>query len=156
MGRRRGRAASSYFHPLDSSPEGGAASELMGISGVGQPRLAIILPPALRRDLGETVYGRLPRPTHSHPPPGFRARQIELDGEVFVIGSYPVAAEREGAALTGAERAVAEGAASGKSNAEMARERGTSARTVANLLSRAFAKLGVGSRIELAARWGRL
>ncbi len=75
---------------------------------------------------------------------------------MFVIGSYPVDAEREGTALTEAERAVVEGAASGKSNTEMARERGTSTRTVANLLTRAFAKLGVGSRIELAARWGRL
>jgi DNA-binding CsgD family transcriptional regulator len=78
-----------------------------------------------------------------------------MDGETFVIASYSVESGPEGAELTEAERAVAEGAALGKSNAEIARRRGTSVRTVANLLARAFGKLGVRSRLELAARWAR-
>jgi DNA-binding CsgD family transcriptional regulator len=89
------------------------------------------------------------------PPSGFRAYRIEMDGEVFVFGSYPIETEHVAAALTVAEGAVVEAAAAGLSNAEIARQRGTSARTVANLLARAFAKLHVRTRLELAARWQR-
>jgi len=128
----------------------------MGLSGVVQRRPRGGLAQAGRLDSGKIVSNR-PRlaTTQAHPPPGFRARRIEIDGEVFVVASYPIEAERKGAALTEAERAVAEGALSGKSNAEIARHRRTSTRTVANLLARVFAKLGVGSRLELAARWER-
>ncbi len=53
--------------------------------------------------------------------------------------------------LTTAEREVVDGALSGKSTAEIAMERGSSPRTIANLLARAYRKLGVRSRFELAA-----
>jgi DNA-binding NarL/FixJ family response regulator len=39
----------------------------------------------------------------------------------------------------------------GRSNAEIARDRGTCARTVANQIASMFRKLGVQSRAELAA-----
>jgi DNA-binding NarL/FixJ family response regulator len=39
----------------------------------------------------------------------------------------------------------------GKSNAEIARERGVKERTVANQIARGYAQLGVRSRLELAA-----
>jgi DNA-binding CsgD family transcriptional regulator len=42
----------------------------------------------------------------------------------------------------------------GRSNADIARVRGSSPRTVANLLARTFRKLKVRSRAELAARFG--
>ena len=55
------------------------------------------------------------------------------------------------AALTSAEREVASLIAEGRSTAEIARARGTSAHTVSNQLSALYDKLGVRSRGELAA-----
>jgi DNA-binding CsgD family transcriptional regulator len=54
-------------------------------------------------------------------------------------------------ALSASESDVVRLVLGGRSNETVARLRGTSARTVANLLARAFRKLGVGSRAELAA-----
>ncbi|HEY1953967.1 MAG TPA: helix-turn-helix transcriptional regulator, partial [Polyangiaceae bacterium] len=54
--------------------------------------------------------------------------------------------------LTRAERAVARRVARGESNAEIARARGSSPRTVANQVAQIFRKLGVASRAELGAR----
>ena len=73
------------------------------------------------------------------------------DGTVLV--SFPLDGPTSNPidALTEAERAVAVLVLSGLDNAEVARLRGTSVRTVANLLARAFRKLGVTSRAELAA-----
>jgi DNA-binding CsgD family transcriptional regulator len=53
--------------------------------------------------------------------------------------------------LTPAEREVARSCASGKSCAEMARERGTSVHTVANQLGKIYSKLGASGRAELTA-----
>src|ERR1700733_725229 len=128
----------------------------MRLPGVARRPLTISLSRAGQRAPDEIAYGKLRlTSTRTHPPPGFRARRVKIDGEVFIIASYLVETEEDEVALTDAERAVAEGAASGKSNAQIAKQRGTSARTVANLLARAFTKLGVGSRLELAARWDR-
>jgi DNA-binding CsgD family transcriptional regulator len=55
-------------------------------------------------------------------------------------------------ALSSAERAVVAAALRGYRDDEIARQRGSSPHTVANLLSRAFRKLGVHSRAELAAK----
>ncbi|HTO68628.1 MAG TPA: helix-turn-helix transcriptional regulator [Myxococcota bacterium] len=54
--------------------------------------------------------------------------------------------------LSFAERAVARLATSGRSDAEIAQQRGASARTVQNQLQSVYRKLGVHSRTELAAR----
>ena len=54
-------------------------------------------------------------------------------------------------ALTEAEREVAELVVEGRTNAEVAAHRGTSARTVANQLARIYRTLEVGSRAELCA-----
>jgi DNA-binding NarL/FixJ family response regulator len=56
--------------------------------------------------------------------------------------------------LTPAEQQVALAALSGLSNADIARMRGSSPRTVANQLAAIFRKLGVRSRSELAAKSG--
>jgi DNA-binding CsgD family transcriptional regulator len=72
-----------------------------------------------------------------------------------VIFSYPLA-EGELTALSDAERDVVSRALVGASNAQIARARKTAARTVANLLARAYRKLGVSSRRELAAKLSML
>ena len=55
-----------------------------------------------------------------------------------------------------AEREVAAAIAIGCSNAAIARQRGTSIRTVENQIYGIFRKLGIGSRNELAAYLGGL
>jgi DNA-binding CsgD family transcriptional regulator len=54
--------------------------------------------------------------------------------------------------LTAAEREIVGGVVDGQSNAEIARRRRRSVRTVANQLAAIFRRLGVGSRLELIAR----
>jgi DNA-binding NarL/FixJ family response regulator len=56
-----------------------------------------------------------------------------------------------GASLSGAERAIVDGLLGGKRLAVIARERGTSPRTVAHQISSTYQKLGVSSRRELLA-----
>ena len=75
-----------------------------------------------------------------------------------MLVSVPIAPEGgipELGALTQAEKAVIELALSGLSNAAIARRRRCSPRTVANQLAAAYQKLRVGSRRELAAKFGR-
>jgi DNA-binding NarL/FixJ family response regulator len=62
------------------------------------------------------------------------------------------AGERGFEALTESEREIVRAAGAGLSNAEIARQRRRSERTVANQLASAFRKLGVASRHALAAR----
>lgn len=78
------------------------------------------------------------------------ARIVDLNG-TFVLVSLPVA-DAGGSQLTDAERAVAELAARGLSNAAIAARRGCAQRTVANQLAAVFKKLGVTSRRELGVR----
>jgi DNA-binding CsgD family transcriptional regulator len=73
----------------------------------------------------------------------------------LVLVSVPIATELDSprsAALTQSEHAVAALAASGLSNAAIARRRRCSVRTVANQLSSVYEKLGLKSRRELRAR----
>lgn len=74
-----------------------------------------------------------------------------LDGVAIMIGAARPDVEF-GAGLTEAERAVAVLAALGRSNAEIAAERGVASGTVANLLGRVYRRLGISSRAELAMR----
>lgn len=80
---------------------------------------------------------------------------VEIGGEtLFVIAlDAPVVPEAE--RLSPGERDVAARIVAGESNAEIARARGVSVRTVANQVASIFRKLGVGSRAELAARASR-
>jgi DNA-binding CsgD family transcriptional regulator len=57
--------------------------------------------------------------------------------------------------LTPAERNVLERVLAGESHGEVAQARGISTRTVANQVASAFKKLGVRSRMELAAKLER-
>ncbi len=92
----------------------------------------------------------MPKPPRvpDKPPPDLEAVVLE-DGSMLV--SYSAQAVSLPKTLTTAERAVASLALAGHDNAAIARLRGTSVRTVANLLARCFRKLGVSSRAELAA-----
>jgi len=82
--------------------------------------------------------------------------ELVVDGELLVVVSLPVVTGGVGAALTRAERAIAQDVAAGYSNAEIARRRGRSVRTIANQLAALYRKLGVGSRSELVrALFGR-
>jgi DNA-binding NarL/FixJ family response regulator len=75
---------------------------------------------------------------------------MENDGKRILVG---VAEARSVTfdGLTRSEREVIDRARRGVSNAAIARERGSAARTVANQLASAYRKLGVSSRAELAA-----
>jgi DNA-binding CsgD family transcriptional regulator len=75
-------------------------------------------------------------------------RISHLSRSVVVIAAD---APRALAELTAAERAVVALAVEGLSNAEIAAHRECAPRTVANLLARAYRKLGVTSRGEAAA-----
>jgi DNA-binding NarL/FixJ family response regulator len=71
------------------------------------------------------------------------------DGEELLILSYAIDEPTPPPGLSAAERSVAMAVLRGLSNTEIARERGTSIRTVANQMRSIFSKLGVASRAEL-------
>jgi DNA-binding NarL/FixJ family response regulator len=81
---------------------------------------------------------------------GVAFREAELAGARLAIGSAPISASP--AELSRAERQIAALASRGRSDAEIASERGASRRTVENQLHHIYRKLGVHSRAELAAR----
>jgi DNA-binding NarL/FixJ family response regulator len=77
---------------------------------------------------------------------------VDCEGEPRLVLSFPLCPPHWPESLSPAERAVAELVMNGASNAEIATARGTSSRTVANQIATIFQKLGVSSRVELAAR----
>jgi DNA-binding CsgD family transcriptional regulator len=83
-----------------------------------------------------------------------RARVVtfRLGGVKFAVLSVPLDGEDVMAELSSCEREVATLAASGLTNAAIAKCRGRSDRTVANQMASILRKLRVGSRYELAAR----
>jgi DNA-binding CsgD family transcriptional regulator len=83
-------------------------------------------------------------------PADLRASSIEVGRGRYVLLSFPRAPSAT-SGLTPAEREVALAVLAGLSNADIARARGSSARTVANQVASVFRKLGVRSRAELAA-----
>ena len=87
-------------------------------------------------------------------PEDLTAWRLDIEGDAFALLEWPSAPPQLPArlrSLTRAEAAVATLAAVGRSNAEIARERHSSTRTVANQIARAFQKLLVHSRAELVA-----
>jgi DNA-binding NarL/FixJ family response regulator len=73
----------------------------------------------------------------------------EIGEDRLAIVSWPVVPRSRSSSLSTAEEAVLRGVALGKSNAEIAKERGTSPRTVANQVAGLLRKYGVSSRYEL-------
>jgi DNA-binding CsgD family transcriptional regulator len=84
-------------------------------------------------------------------PAGLRGSALQVGIGNYVLLSLPRAWNMPDN-LTAAERQVALAVLSGLSNADIARMRGSSPRTVANQLATIFRKLGVRSRSELASR----
>ncbi len=92
-------------------------------------------------------------PVRTRVPRDLRASVMHVgDREVMILSYSTMAVFEALERLSRAEREVVEFLLSGASNAEIARQRGTSARTVANQAASIFRKLGVGSRMELAHR----
>lgn len=92
-------------------------------------------------------------PERARMPRDLRASVMHVgEREVMVLSYSTVAVFEALQRLSPAEREVVELLLSGASNAEIAHQRGTSARTVANQAASIFRKLGVGSRMELAHR----
>lgn len=85
-----------------------------------------------------------------------KKRAAEVDIEIAEIGtetlaiiSWPVVAPTKTVPLSAAEEEVLRGVVMGQSNAEIAKARGTSPRTVANQIAALLRKFEVGSRYEL-------
>ena len=85
-------------------------------------------------------------------PEGLQQTALELDAEQYLVLRYPLRSWELPCVLTAAEQEIALAILAGQSRRDVAHARGTSVRTVSNLLSQVFRKLGVRSRIELAAR----
>ena len=86
-------------------------------------------------------------------PPGLRCLVVEVGRAVVAVLTFRSHAGLGAERLTAAEEVVVRGVFDGKSNDAIARERGTSPRTVANQVASAFRKHGVSSRAELVARY---
>ncbi len=78
-------------------------------------------------------------------------RLVDLGDDLLLL-SFALPAQRLPEPLTPAEREVVRRVCDGKSNREIADERGCSVHTVANILRGVYAKLRVGSRAELARK----
>ena len=87
-------------------------------------------------------------------PAGMRGRLAEttLAGERVLVGAHPLLDPSTVERLSPAERSIATALLEGHTSAEIASRRRTSERTVANQIRSIFEKLGVASRVELAAR----
>jgi DNA-binding CsgD family transcriptional regulator len=88
-------------------------------------------------------------------PPGLSSARFQRGDDEMAVLSFPLLPVTLPDSLSEAERKVALGLIAGKSTAEIAAERRTSIRTVANQIASLFAKLGVRSRLQLAALGGR-
>lgn len=100
------------------------------------------------------IVAEAPKRARRRPPPDVAAYRVDGEDDLvlFVWEARPPAESRGGRALSAAEHEVLDLVVEGKSNAEIARARGTSVRTVANQVARMLKKLGAGSRFELIGR----
>jgi DNA-binding CsgD family transcriptional regulator len=83
-------------------------------------------------------------------PDGLKVFPFEIAGDDYAVLSLPTSQGRPLANLSPAEMDVVERVLEGRSNAEIARARGTALRTVANQVANVFRKVGARSRVELA------
>lgn len=86
------------------------------------------------------------------PPRGLEVMYLAWNGESRILLTFPLPLPTWPAMLTPSEQEVARLIIDGASNAEIARQRGTSQRTVINQIAAIFRKVRVSSRVELAAR----
>jgi DNA-binding NarL/FixJ family response regulator len=81
-----------------------------------------------------------------------RVSTFELGSETVLVASYPKTVEKKTKSLTAAEQDVLRLLLTGSSNAEIARARNKSSRTVCNQVASIFRKFDVSSRLELARK----
>jgi DNA-binding NarL/FixJ family response regulator len=92
-------------------------------------------------------------PAPQGPSHELRSAEVVVGAERLIVISYPT--EEDDTALSPAEQSVVELVCRGLRNAEIARMRGTKPRTIANQLAAIYRKLGITSRVELAASRAR-
>lgn len=95
--------------------------------------------------------GARPRSRAQREPPDARLTPFRIESEELVVVSLPLDTQTDDTRLTTSESQIVSAIRDGRSNAEIARMRGTSVRTVANQVAGLFRKLGVASRVELIA-----
>jgi DNA-binding NarL/FixJ family response regulator len=83
-------------------------------------------------------------------PHDLRVQMIEHGGRSFAVMSFSLPSVL-GGGLSESMCAVLSAVLDGKTNAELARDRGVKERTVAKQIARGYARLGVRSRLEFAA-----
>jgi eukaryotic-like serine/threonine-protein kinase len=98
--------------------------------------------------MGRPPRTRRARPARAESASGPRVLPFRLGGARFAVIIEEPSKGPDG--ISNAEREIVRLLRSGLSNAEIARIRGTSVRTVANQVSALMRKLGAGSRLELA------
>lgn len=87
---------------------------------------------------------------HDHAgPDGIEAHRLDVDSDAYVIFRLPGPSTFVPGCLSRAEREVVRAVLDGKSNREIARQRGTSVRTVANQLHAVYLKCGLSGRLQL-------
>jgi DNA-binding NarL/FixJ family response regulator len=85
-------------------------------------------------------------------PEGLQQTALEVGAEQYLVLRYPLRPWQLPCVLTSAEQEIVLAILAGQTRRDVARARGSSVRTVSNLLAQVFRKLGVRSRIELAER----
>ena len=110
-----------------------------------------------RADFDSAIWRRRHEGVVIRIPPGLEIEIVEIDGETLLV-LHCEAAESCGAQpiLSSAEAEVLRALASGLTNAQIARARGTSPRTVANQVQSLLRKFGMQSRHQLGANRARL
>ncbi|HVU02576.1 MAG TPA: LuxR C-terminal-related transcriptional regulator [Polyangiaceae bacterium] len=88
-------------------------------------------------------------PRELPPPRGLEAYTGTMGDEEIIVVGFDLPKISVPPGLSAAEEEIVRAIASGLQNAEIARQRGTSVRTVANQIASIFSKVGVGSRAEL-------
>lgn len=96
-----------------------------------------------------------PPPAQPSPPPGFRGAALEEEGRTFLVMSYELPEWELPNTLTLTERQVLRALLSGATQTQVAQARSVTTATISNQLASIFHKLGVSSRMELAARLRR-
>ena len=84
-------------------------------------------------------------------PAGLRVETFQADGQAFAIIELPRVPRLDRGHLTRSQKSILGLLLAGRSNAEIALQRGRSVRTVAHQVDSIFRRLGVGSRLELFA-----
>jgi DNA-binding CsgD family transcriptional regulator len=88
-------------------------------------------------------------------PRSLEVRRLSLEGDDLVLFSWSTDPPSRAPRLSRAEEDVLDRVLRGATNAEIARARGVSARTVANQVAGLLRKLGAASRFDLIRRCGR-